>query len=66
MPIMAHHAHVRPAHCENLRRRLKPTNPAQDSFWLLEPAADAAMTYFYAQLFARDHYDLDPEVSQAV
>jgi hypothetical protein len=29
-------------------------NPAQVSFWLLEPAADAAMTYFYAQLFARD------------
>src|SRR6266851_8597523 len=29
-------------------------NPAQVSFWLLEPAADAAMTYFYAQLFAKD------------
>src|SRR3984893_8608769 len=29
-------------------------NPAQVSFWLLEPAADAAMTYFYAQLFAMD------------
>ncbi len=29
-------------------------NPAQDSFWLLESAADAAMTYFYAQLFAMD------------
>jgi NAD(P)H-flavin reductase len=29
-------------------------NPAQDSFWLLEPTADAAMTYFYAQLFAID------------
>jgi hypothetical protein len=29
-------------------------NPAQVSFWLLEPAADAAMTYFYAQLFAID------------
>src|SRR6266568_4304839 len=94
---MAHHAHVRPVHCENLQRRLNPTcrksmvalccwcdtvsvvmsagdesarqnvgipapsrpgdairNPAQVSFWLLEPAADAAMTYFYAQLFAMD------------
>ena len=29
-------------------------NPAQVSFWLLEPAADAAMTYFCAQLFAMD------------
>jgi hypothetical protein len=29
-------------------------NPAQVSFWLLEPVADAAMTYFYAQLFAMD------------
>src|SRR5580692_4882022 len=29
-------------------------NPAQVSFWLLEPVADAAMTYFYAQLFAID------------
>jgi len=29
-------------------------NPAQVSFWLLESAADAAMTYFYAQLFAMD------------
>ncbi len=29
-------------------------NPVQVSFWLLEPAADAAMTYFYAQLFAMD------------
>jgi len=29
-------------------------NPAQVSFWLLEPPADAAMTYFYAQLFAMD------------
>ena len=29
-------------------------NPAQVSFWLLEPTADAAMTYFYAQLFAMD------------
>ena len=29
-------------------------NPAQVSFWLLEPATDAAMTYFYAQLFAMD------------
>ena len=28
-------------------------NPAQVSFWLLEPVADAAMTYFYAQLFAK-------------
>ena len=97
MPIMAHHAHVRPVHCENLQRRLNPDlpeidcnvlllvrhcecgyvsrrrigppdwrpsaptgpgdavrNPAQVSFWLLEPAADAAMTYFYAQLFAMD------------
>jgi hypothetical protein len=27
-------------------------NPAQVSFWLLEPASDAAMTYFYAQLFS--------------
>ena len=94
---MAHHAHVRPVHCENLQRRLNPDlpeidcnvlplvrdcecgdvsrrrigppdwrpsaptgpgdavrNPAQVSFWLLEPAADAAMTYFYAQLFATD------------
>src|SRR5690349_21485339 len=94
---MAHHAHVRPVHRENLQRRLNPTcrksmialccwcdtvsvvipagdesarpdgglpapnspadavrNPAQVSFWLLEPVADAAMTYFYAQLFAMD------------
>lgn len=29
-------------------------NPALVSFWLLEPVADAAMTYFYAQLFAMD------------
>jgi NAD(P)H-flavin reductase/hemoglobin-like flavoprotein len=29
-------------------------NPAQVSFWLLEPVADAAMTYFYAQLFTMD------------
>jgi hemoglobin-like flavoprotein len=29
-------------------------NPAQLSFWLLESAADAAMTYFYGQLFAMD------------
>jgi NAD(P)H-flavin reductase/hemoglobin-like flavoprotein len=29
-------------------------NPAQASFWLLEPVADAAMTYFYGQLFAMD------------
>jgi hypothetical protein len=29
-------------------------NPAQVSFSLLEPVADAAMTYFYAQLFAID------------
>src|SRR6266699_787799 len=29
-------------------------NPAQVSFWLLESPADAAMTYFYAQLFAMD------------
>jgi NAD(P)H-flavin reductase/hemoglobin-like flavoprotein len=29
-------------------------NPAQVSFWLLEPTADAAMTYFYGQLFAKD------------
>jgi NAD(P)H-flavin reductase/hemoglobin-like flavoprotein len=29
-------------------------NPAQVSFWLLEPTADAAMTYFYSQLFAMD------------
>jgi hemoglobin-like flavoprotein len=29
-------------------------NPAQVSFWRLEPVADAAMTYFYAQLFAID------------
>ena len=29
-------------------------NSAQVSFWLLEPVADAAMTYFYAQLFAMD------------
>src|ERR1700730_4561456 len=94
---MAHRAHVRPVHRENLQRRLNPTcrksmialccwcdtvsvvipagdesarpaeglpvpnspagavrNPAQVSFWLLEPVADAAMTYFYAQLFAID------------
>src|SRR5690348_16468503 len=25
-------------------------NPALISFWLLEPVADAAMTYFYAEL----------------
>ena len=30
-------------------------NPAQVSFWLLEPIADAAMTYFYAQLSGPDH-----------
>jgi len=29
-------------------------NPAHVSFWLLEPVADAAMTYFYGQLFAMD------------
>src|ERR1051325_10548281 len=29
-------------------------NPALVSFWLLEPVADAAMTYFYAQLFTMD------------
>ena len=29
-------------------------NPAQVSFWLLEPVADAALTYFYAELFAMD------------
>ena len=29
-------------------------NPAQVSFWLLEPVADAATTYFYAQLFTTD------------
>jgi NAD(P)H-flavin reductase len=29
-------------------------NPAQVSFWLLEPAADAALTYFYGQVFAMD------------
>src|SRR5260370_3685040 len=29
-------------------------NPAHVSFWLLESAADAAMTYFYGQLFAMD------------
>ena len=29
-------------------------SPAQVSFSLLEQAADAAMTYFYAQLFAMD------------
>src|SRR6476660_7672822 len=29
-------------------------NPALVSFWLLEPVADAAMTYFYAQLFTTD------------
>ena len=29
-------------------------NPAQISFLLLEPVADAAMTYFYAQLFSMD------------
>jgi hypothetical protein len=29
-------------------------NPAQVSFFLLEPTADAAMTYFYGQLFAMD------------
>src|SRR5882724_2808708 len=94
---MAHRAHVRPVHRENLQRRLNPTcrksmialfcwydtvsvvipagdeparpdeglpapnspadavrNPAQVSFWLLEPVADAAMTYFFAQLFAMD------------
>src|SRR5689334_9742083 len=94
---MAHRAHVRPVHRENLQRRLNPTcrksmialccwcdtvsvvipagdesarpdgglpapnspadavrNPALVSFWLLEPVADAAMTYFYAQLFTMD------------
>lgn len=30
-------------------------DPAQGSFFLLEPTADAAMTYFYGQLFAMDH-----------
>jgi NAD(P)H-flavin reductase/hemoglobin-like flavoprotein len=29
-------------------------NPAQASLFLLEPTADAAMTYFYGQLFAMD------------
>jgi NAD(P)H-flavin reductase/hemoglobin-like flavoprotein len=29
-------------------------NPARAAFSLLEPAADAAMTYFYGQLFAMD------------
>jgi len=29
-------------------------NPAQVSFWLLGPVSDAAMTYFYAQLFTMD------------
>jgi ferredoxin-NADP reductase/hemoglobin-like flavoprotein len=29
-------------------------DPVQESFWLLEQAADAAMTYFYGQLFAMD------------
>jgi NAD(P)H-flavin reductase/hemoglobin-like flavoprotein len=29
-------------------------NPAQVSLFLLEPTADAAMTYFYGQLFAMD------------
>jgi NAD(P)H-flavin reductase/hemoglobin-like flavoprotein len=29
-------------------------NPAQASLFLLEPQADAAMTYFYGQLFAMD------------
>src|SRR5579864_909140 len=29
-------------------------DPAERSFFLLEPAADAAMTYFYGQLFAMD------------
>ena len=29
-------------------------NPALVSFWLLEPVADAAMTYFYAQRFTMD------------
>ncbi len=33
-------------------------NPAQVSFWLLEPAADAAMTYFYGQVFAIDTVQL--------
>ncbi len=32
-------------------------NPAQICLFLLEPAADAAMTYFYGQLFA-----MDPEI----
>jgi hemoglobin-like flavoprotein len=32
-------------------------NPAQIGLFLLEPAADAAMTYFYGQLFA-----IDPEI----
>ena len=31
-----------------------PGNPAQASLFLLEPTADAAMTYFYGQLFAMD------------
>jgi NAD(P)H-flavin reductase/hemoglobin-like flavoprotein len=33
-------------------------NPAQASFLRLEPVADAAMTYFYGQLFA-----MDPEIA---
>ena len=53
-------------------------NPAQVSFWLLEPVADAAMTYFYAQLVCHGHrnpghvpdrlihYDLDPKASQGL
>src|SRR5579875_2118052 len=31
-----------------------PRSPAQGSFFPLEPVADAAMTYFYGQLFAMD------------
>ncbi len=53
-----------PADNESANRTEAPTgpaspgnatrNPVQDSFWLLELTADAAMTYFYGQLFAID------------
>jgi hypothetical protein len=41
---MVHRTHAGPVHREK--------SPAPVSFFLLEPTADAAMTYFYGQLFA--------------
>ena len=48
-PASPAEGHLAPARPDDAAR-----NPAQVSFWLLEPVADAAMTYFYAQLFTMD------------